>query len=125
MCTFFKQLSKITVGHVNYFNLKEYIQCVVVLEIVILLAKFDRLKLKMYYFLLIVKDGYDNSDKDVTKEITSSPWSRGMIVGLCAGMTLVIILVVGLALLCRYSLRQRKLKMEFEDDVEVYRSISR
>lgn len=48
-----------------------------------------------------------------------------MIVGLCAGMTLVIILLVGLALLCRYSLRQRKLKMEFEDDVEMYRSISR
>ena len=83
------------------------------------------LKLKMHsFFLLTVKD--DSSDNDVgTKEITTSPWSRGMIVGLCAGMTLVIILIVGLALLCRYSLRQRKLKMEFEDDVEIYRTISR
>lgn len=73
--------------------------------------------------LQTVKD--DRSNRDVvTKEITSSPWSRGMIVGLCAGMTLFIILIVGLALLCRYSLKQRKLKMEFEDDVEIYRSIS-
>lgn len=74
-------------------------------------------------FLLLVTDGDDDDDKDVvTKEVTTSPWSRGMIVGLCAGLTLVIILIVGLGLLCRYSLRQRKLKMEFEGDLEMYRS---
>ena len=78
------------------------------------------------FCLLTVKDDHDNGEKDfVTKESTSLPWSRGMIVGLCAGMTLVVILIVGLALLCRYSLRQRKLKMEFEDDVELSRSSSR
>ena len=80
----------------------------------------------MHSFLLTVEDDHDRGGKDmVTKETTSSPWSRGMIVGLCGGMTLVIILIVGLVLLCRYSLRQRKLKMEFEDDVEMSRSSSR
>lgn len=74
-------------------------------------------------FLLSVTDGNDDDKKDVvTKEVTTSPWSRGLIVGLSAGLTLVIILIVGLGLLCHYSLRQRKLKMEFEEDLEMYRS---
>lgn len=73
--------------------------------------------------LFLATDGDDGDDDKivVNKEVTASPWSRGTIVGLCAGMTLIIILMVGLALLCRYSMRQRKLKMEFEDDLEMYR----
>lgn len=59
------------------------------------------------------------------KQVTSSPWSRSKVVGICAGLTTVIISVVGLVLLFRYCMRQRKLKIEFEDDVEMYRSSSR
>lgn len=75
-------------------------------------------------FLFLVTDGNDDDDDKgvINKEVTPSPWSRGMIVGLCAGLTLFIILVVGLGLLCHYSWKQRKLKMEFEDDVEMGRS---
>lgn len=67
---------------------------------------------------VVVTGGSDN----FTEQVTSSPWSRSKVVGLCAGLTIVTVLVVGLALLCRYNMRQRKLKMEFEDDVEMYRS---
>lgn len=76
-------------------------------------------------FLFLVTDDNDNNDDDkgvINKEVTSSPWSRGMIVGLCAGLTLFIILVVGLGLLFHYGWKQRKLKMEFEDDLEMGRS---
>lgn len=74
-------------------------------------------------FLLVTDDNDGDDDKGVVNQVVqSSPWSRGMIVGLCAGLTLVIILIIGLGLLCRYSLRQRKLKMEFEEDLEMYRS---
>lgn len=76
------------------------------------------------FSLLPVTDSTDG-DGISTKEVTSSPWSRGKVVGLCAGLTVVIITLVGLVLLCRYGMRQRKLKMEFEDDVEMYRSSSR
>ncbi|XP_027057113.1 cytoplasmic tyrosine-protein kinase BMX-like isoform X3 [Pocillopora damicornis] len=58
------------------------------------------------------------------EQVTSSPWSRSKVVGICAGLTTVIISVVGLVLLFRYCMRQRKLKIEFEDDVEMYRSSS-
>ena len=65
-------------------------------------------------------DGNDN----FIEQVTSSPWSRSKVVGICAGLTTVIISVVGLVLLFRYCMRQRKLKIEFEDDVEMYRSSS-
>lgn len=68
-------------------------------------------------------DDDDHATDAVTRqEVTPSPWSRGMIVGLSAGLTLVIILIVGMLLLLRYVMRQRKLKMEFEDDLEMYRN---
>lgn len=54
--------------------------------------------------------------------VNPSTWSRGLIVGLSAGLTLVLILSVGMLLLCRYLWRQRKLRMVFQEDLEMYRN---
>ena len=54
--------------------------------------------------------------------VNSSTWSRGLIVGLSAGLTLVLILSVGMLLLCRYMWRQRKLKMVYQEDLEMRRN---
>ena len=45
--------------------------------------------------------------------------SRALIVGLCAVVTILLCASVGVALLCRHTMRQRKLHMEFEDDVHL------
>jgi hypothetical protein len=58
--------------------------------------------------------------KDPDKKVDDiNEWSRGAIVGLSAGITVFLCLSVGLGLLCKYYLRQRRLKMEFEDDLEI------
>lgn len=71
------------------------------------------------------KSGEVDSDDIVdVNHVSSSPLSRWLVVGLAAGLTLLLILLVGMLLLCRYEIRQRKLKMEFEEDLEMYRSRS-
>ena len=67
-------------------------------------------------------DANEDDESPAEQEPSLSPWSRKMVVGLCAGLTLVIILIVGLIVFCRYNVRKRKLKMEFEDDLEMYRN---
>lgn len=59
---------------------------------------------------------------DEDTAVNPSTWSRGLIVGLSAGLTLVLILSVGMLLLCRYLWRQRKLRMVFQEDLEMYRN---
>ena len=75
----------------------------------------------MYTFIFSfnIGEGSDGEVSDVNHVSLSSPWSRGLVVGLSAGVTLVFILIIGMSLLCRYVLRQRKLKMEFEEDLEM------
>ncbi|XP_032233934.1 tyrosine-protein kinase RYK [Nematostella vectensis] len=76
---------------------------------------------KMQSFDLVVRRWCDKTVSDPTPKSTSGGihWSRAAIVGLCAGVTLVLCMAVGIGLLLRYLLRQRKLKMEFEDDLEL------
>lgn len=69
--------------------------------------------------LKVKGEGSDGEVSDVNHVSLSSPWSRGLVVGLSAGVALVFILIIGMSLLCRYVLRQRKLKMEFEEDLEM------
>lgn len=59
---------------------------------------------------------------DEDPAMNPSTWSRGLIVGLSAGLTLVLILSVGMLLLCRYMWRQRKLKMVYQEDLEMRRN---
>lgn len=59
---------------------------------------------------------------DEDTAVNPSTWSRGLIVGLSAGLTLVLILSVGMLLLCRYMWRQRKLKMVYQEDLEMRRN---
>ena len=59
---------------------------------------------------------------DEDPAMNPSTWSRGLIVGLSAGLTLVLILSVGMLLLCRYMWRQRKLKMVYQEDLEMHRN---
>lgn len=72
------------------------------------------------------KNDNNGSKNSAISKKSPSLWSRGMIVGLSAGLALVFILTVGIVLLCCYVLRQRKrkLKMDFEEDLEMYRSSS-
>jgi len=57
------------------------------------------------------------------KEKESQPepvhWSRGAIVGLSAGITVFLCVCVGLGLLFKQYMKHRRLKMEFEDDLDL------
>ena len=63
-------------------------------------------------------DDDDDNNKSAELQKKALPLSRSLIVGICAGVTLIVCLSVGMVLLCRHVLRQRKLRMEFEDDLE-------
>ena len=65
--------------------------------------------------------GGDDDSTEIAKPAAATPsiWSRGLIVGLSAGLTVVILLIAGLLILCRYVLRQRKLKINFENELEM------
>ena len=55
----------------------------------------------------------------LTEKPTKAPsLSRGVIVGICGGITLLLCLSLGAILVCRHTWKQRKLRMEFEDDLE-------
>lgn len=68
-----------------------------------------------------LKTGGDDDSTEIAKPAAATPsiWSRGLIVGLSAGLTVVILLIAGLLILCRYVLRQRKLKINFENELEM------
>ena len=65
--------------------------------------------------------GGNDDSTEIAKPAAATPsiWSRGLIIGLCAGLTVVILLIAGLLILCRYVLRQRKLKINFENELEM------